>query len=280
MARSRRAINGNGSTYKLLFFSALGLVIVGSIWGFYFINDNPSPQLDAAFCPINSSQIGKSVSFVFDTTEPLSPSQYLDTQNRVKNYIKNLNEFDSVRFYSVNSSETSGISRLKISLGDGGVVINHFCMPRVGGWEQSPAQKMLASLMPELLVTEFVNAVNNDLVQNKSPIIDALRYVASDDDRIVPIQEVVVISDMIEHSKYTNMYRSGWYENEYLKNKQKFVDSRPVYRDGTKVIVLSIMRPKTNVQDNKWLQFWLEMISGTNQVYTVPVEFIKITGSL
>ena len=273
----------NNKNFKGIFMTAVGIVGFSVVGLILFVLSNPTVQTDAFNCPVDRSFINKKYSYIFDTTEPLAPSQMVDITNRVLANIRDLKEYDLIRFYTVESAELSGIQQVttNIDIGDTTTQVDQFCMPSVSDWNSSPISQTLRQRIPEMLAINVLGEIDNESEQSNSPIIDALRYVAADDDRIIPEQQIYVISDMLENSNILSMYGANWYEDQYLLNRQRVLDQRPIFREGTSITIFQIMRPRINIRQDELAQFWGQILLGTSNANNIPPpELIRITGGL
>lgn len=281
MARNRKR-KADGSLSKYIFLGICFITVL-SMALLFIVYEEPVERNLLTGCPLNKSLIEKQYSFLLDTTEPLVQSQLQEVSFRIEQIIRNLKTNDLIRFYSVESSQDSGTRRLSIL--NGGQSINYYCIPNSESWLDSPLRQQQLALIPQFLTSQAITSIDNNTVQGSSPIIDALRYIQADDERMVTAQDIYVVSDMIENSTVLSMYRPEWYENEYLKNQNTILSQRPIFRPNAEhnINILAIMRPRhSDVQNSDWASFWTHMIKGTNPSSSPHINLTieRISGGL
>lgn len=281
MARNRKK-RGDDSLSKYIFIGICFMAAFGMVF-LFTVYEEPVERDLLTGCPIDKSFINKQYSFLLDTTEPLVESQLQEVSFRIEQIIRNLNTNDLIRFYSVESSQDSGIKR--ISINNEGQSINYYCIPDSDSWLDSPLRQQQLALIPQFLTSQAISTIDNDTVQDSSPIIDALRFIQSDDERMVVAQDIYVVSDMIENSSILSMYRPAWYENEYIRNQNIILSQRPIFRPDAQhnINILAIMRPRySNVQNSDWASFWTHVIKGINSASSPHIKLTieRISGGL
>lgn len=276
--KSRKKKESEDGLGRLIGLVAVIAVIIIAI--FSYTNKNPIiPINQLSFCPIDPGFTSNRTTFLIDTTETLAPSQTRTIQNRIRTVIDGLNEFDKVDFFVIESSEVSGIRKYEIDVGsDEGVTLQEFCIPQENNWELTPLQTQLNDQLQRIVTEMFIEYVSTDEPQPYSPILDALRFIAADNDNRITNHSIYVVSDMIEHTPTLSMYATNWYESAYTPNRNLFLNSRPQFQNNTSIYIWALMRPIYNNQEADWVNFWSDMIRGLERTQNFTME--RITGDI
>ena len=161
---SRRKKNSNFKAVSIVFL----LLLVGSFIGvLYVLEVNSGPDVSVVGCPVDETYINKNIAILFDTTEPMIPSQAKEIENRMSSLISGLEVFDRVSFYEVRSDETSAVRKVSLQLGSQSTTIDHFCRQQTS-WEDSPARVRLSEELPKLISQEmFENLLSESLFEQE-----------------------------------------------------------------------------------------------------------------
>lgn len=257
----------------------LAVFLAGSfLAALIFLNLNAGPEVSAVGCPVEESYINKNIAILFDSTEPMIPSQAREIENRMRLIVSELDIFDRVSFYEVRSDEVSAVRRVTLKLGDGAIEIDHFCRQQAS-WEDSPARVRLNEELPRLISQELLQNVEQG-EQNFSPITDALRFIAADVSGKPFTTQIIVVSDMIEHSGILSMYRPGWFENTYSPSRQSILNQRPIFPEGTEIELYLLNRAETTVQNEELQQYWIQMLTGPGAFSSTRLNFNFVAGGI
>jgi hypothetical protein len=269
-----------GKKSSPMFAAILLLVLlVGSfISALVFLNLNSGPEVSIVGCPVDESYINKNIAILFDTTEPMIPSQAREIENRMALIISNLDVFDRVAFYELRSDEVSAVRRVTLTLGSQSTEIDHFCRQQAS-WEDSPARVRLNEELPRLISQEMLQTVEQG-VQSFSPITDALRFIAADVSGKPFSTQVIVVSDMIEHSRMLSMYKSNWFENAYVPARQTILNQRPIFPEGTEIEVFLLNRAGIRLQNEELQQYWAQMLTGPGAFSSTRLNFNFVSGGM
>lgn len=281
VARRNRK-NRNNEDGRGKFYVSLIVIVFIAIAAVFYTKTNPIVQVNRHnFCPIDPSIIKNRTTFLIDTTETLASSQIRTIQNRIRNVIDELNEFDKVDFYVIQSSEKSGVKQYEIDIGNGLnniTIIKAFCIPQENNWDATPLQAQAYSQLQNIVAEMFIKAVSTDAPQPYSPILDALRFIAADNSNHISNHSIYIASDMLENTTSLSMYSYSWYEINYLPNKNVFLNSRPQFQDNSTIYIWALMRPGNDNQGTDWVNFWNDMIRGIEKTQNFTME--RITGDI
>jgi len=265
----------------------LSLVGVGFIA--FFLMGTLSQQTPADLitgCPIDQSEIPVSITIIYDTSEPLVESQELEIQNRINAIVRDESQFpvaSKLAVYRVESDLNRGITPVSFSLDGSGASnsgIEYFCRPRTD-WTQSPLWRRFNEQLPDAYTAALIDSVGNSGEQY-SPLIDALRYVASSlfASSATTSNRVIIVSDLIENSAIFSMYQNNWYET-FTNNRESVLSQSPNFPSGTSVEVLLLRRPQYSIQSldpsSNFQRFW-ESIIAVNR--NVGLTMTTVSGGL
>ena len=275
-SRSRRSSRrgSGGKVWKIPSIIMLSLVGVGFIAFFLLGELSQQTQADLITgCPIDQSEIPVGITIIYDTSEPLVESQEIEIQNRINAIVRDENQFpvsSKLAVYRVESDISRGITPVRFSL-DGSEAsdsgIEYFCRPRTD-WTQSPLWRRFNEQLPDAYTVAVLDSVGNSGEQY-SPLIDALRYVASSlfASSTTTRNRVIIVSDLIENSKILRMYQNDWYET-FTNDRESVLSQSPNFPSGTSVEVLLLRRPQYSIQSldtsSNFQRFW-ELIIAANR---------------
>lgn len=277
-SRSRRSSrrSSGGNAWKIPSVIMLSLVGVGFVA--FFLMGTLSQQTEAnriTGCPIDQSEIPVSITIIYDTSEPLVESQELEIQNRINAIVRDENQFpvfSKLAVYRVESDINRGITPVNFSFDGSGASssgIEYFCRPRTD-WTQSPLWRRFNEQLPDMYTVAVLNSVGNSGEQY-SPLIDALRYVASSlfASSETTKNRVIIVSDLIENSEIFSMYQNDWYET-FTDDRESVLSQSPNFPAGTSVEVLLLRRPQYSIQSldpsSNFQRFWESIIAANRNV--------------
>ena len=276
MSKSPEYKKNSGTKFVAIVFL---VVVISAFAGVLsYLTLNAGPQVSAVGCPIDETFINQNIAVLFDTTEPMVPSQAREIDNRMNSIVSQLEEFDRVGFYEVRSDERSAVRKVSLQLGSSGDVIDHFCRQPVS-WDDAPARARLTEALPVLISQELLQNVEQG-EQSFSPITDALRFIAADVTGKPFPTKIIVVSDMIEHSEILSMYKSDWFESSYSASRQVILNQRPIFPEGTEIEIYLLNRPRNPVQNEELQQYWLQMLTGPGAFSTTSLKFNFVAGGL
>lgn len=253
--------------------------LVGSfVASLIYLNLSSGPEVSEVGCPIDESYINRNIAVLFDTTEPMIPSQAREIENRMSSIISGLEVFDRVAFYEVRSDERSAVRKVSLQLDSRSSNIDHFCRQQVS-WEDSPSRVRLNEELPRLISQEMLQNVEQG-EQDFSPITDALRFIAADVTGKQFPTRVIVVSDMIEHSEILSMYRPGWFDNVYIASRQSILNQRPIFPEGTEIDVFLLNRAESRVQNEELQQYWAQVLTGPGAFSSTRLSFNFVAGGI
>lgn len=273
MARYKRK-----SKFKIVSMILLLTTVVSFFSVLGYLELSAGPEVTELGCPVDETYINRNVAILFDTTEPMIPSQAREIENRISSMISSLEPFDRVAFYEVRSDENSAIRKVSLQVNSQQASIDHFCRQHAK-WEDSPARVRLNEQLPRLISIEMLQNIEQG-VQSFSPITDALRYIAAEVTGKPFTTYVIVVSDMIEHSRLLSMYTPGWFENSYSLSRQSILNQRPIFPEGTEIDVFLLSRADTNVQNEELQQYWVQMLTGPGAFSSTRLTFNFVAGGV
>jgi hypothetical protein len=269
MARSRRRGRASGNTGTVVAAVALFAVSAALLAGLGYLYYSASRQtlLDKeTLCPVTGPVAVTAV--LFDTTDPISATTRSDLINRFRQTVSEVPVGGLVEISEL--TETPG----EIS------VIFEGCNPGDGStvdqWTNNPArrQKQWEDAFDKPL-DDVPGEIGSGTSASQSPIMAAIQKIKLtlfDRLAVDAPKNLIVVSDMIEHTNLYSQYKDGLDYDKYLKT-----DASREYRtalDGVGLTILYVERAKLPFDSRDHAEFWARWIqsNGGNLQRVVRLE--------
>lgn len=252
--KSKRRQNKNDLLLKIGSALVICLVIGGISAALIF---RPEPLLlNSENCPVDSSA-DKAIFIAVDTTDLMSERTVTEIRNRIRGKIDSAPEFSLVRLFEINENSVGHIRPLFSA-----------CKPPTG----ANANELVEN--PALIRKRFqenfdqpVRSVLQKLLEpkaaNQSPIIEAIASVAvesmSGAASRSSTHELILVSDLIQHSDLFSMYQQFPKYAEF----QKIVSKTGIGNFSLKDFAVELWVPPREVPIGEradLVKFWLELL--------------------
>lgn len=199
-------------------------------------------KTDSRGCLEKNAEHYVELSILVDATEPLKAAQLENVSSYVQGRVSELSPHDRVRVFSI--IESNGQS-LKPAF--------DYCKPNPDSLE-SPIKKRFEKLRFKSFIEKELR--ENEGVQPSSPIIFSIGSVASQFKTQLGTKEIILISDLIEHSETLSMYHGDW---KKIAESQEVNKSRPMLND-VEIQILWLMRPTEDKQTVEIRDWWRDYL--------------------
>ncbi|MEY9097990.1 hypothetical protein ABIA24_000899 [Sinorhizobium fredii] len=259
MARRRRRKSGNsaGPIIAAVLLGVLSLVILG---GFIYlkVKAGSNPELDkASLCPVDGPK--EITAVLLDVTDPISQATALDLRNEFQAIVSAVPVGGLVQVYTL--TETEGELNRTFSGCNPGSGEN------VDEWTSNPriAQKRWEEGFQKPL-DEIAKRLDEGAAGQQSPIMAGIQKInlevfGAPQHRAIP-KQLVVASDMIEHTAAFSMYRDGAQYDRFEESPAR--DRFRTALDGTAVRILDFQRPGLDFDAEQLADFWKNWV-GNNR---------------
>ena len=257
MARGRRRKSrGSGRTGTILGGVCLLLVSVALIGGlgYLYARANSQAKLDKqTLCPIDGPIAVNA--FLIDTTDPISMTTLIDVKNKFSKAVSAIPVGGLLEIYGLTEKPGELVKMFDgCNPGDGSTVDQWTNNParRQRQWEEAFSRPL----------DEVSGKISDGQAGNASPIMAAIQNIKlSVFDRFdkpgMP-KQLIVASDMIEHTSLYSQYKSGISYDTYADSA-----ANAEYRtslDGIDVTVWYVDREAKKFNGRDHLEFWAEWI--------------------
>lgn len=257
MARGRRrGRRGNGRTAAIIGGVCLLVASAGLIGGLGYLYARASSQtkLDKeTLCPLDGPVAVTAL--LIDTTDPISETTLLDAKNRFRKAVSDIPVGGLLEIYGLTEKPGDLIKMFDgCNPGDGSTVDEWTSNPvrRQRQWEEAFSKPL----------DDVSNRIPDGQAGNQSPIMAAIQSIKlTVFDRFgkpgMP-RQLIVASDMIEHTGLYSQYKSGINYETYAKSP-----ANREYRttlDGIDVAIWYIDREAKPFAGRDHLEFWAEWI--------------------
>jgi hypothetical protein len=257
MARSRRRKSrSSGRTGAIVGGVCLLVASVALIGGFGYLYARASSQgkIDKeTLCPIDGPVAVNA--FLIDTTDPISKTTLIDVKNRFTKAVASIPVGGLLEIYGLTEKPGELVKMFEgCNPGDGSTVDQ---------WTNNPARRQRqweeAFRKP---LEEVEGKIPDGQAGNASPIMAAIQNIKlAVFDRFgkpgTP-KQLIVVSDMIEHTKIYSQYKSGIGYDAYLQSAAN--DEYRTSLDGIDVAIWYVDREAKPFSGRDHLEFWAEWI--------------------
>lgn len=232
----------NKTAYLIIAFCALivsGLITVAVV--------SESTPVGSDGCYRDKTKITNAILIFLDSSDVYSATHLATISREIFKKISAAPEgtFISVASFSLN--EASPLTSKRMSL----------CVP-TKSIQDSP---LFAQLKKQRFEETIEAAVFNDLTSDHSPIIEAIGEVMAEAPIHASNIELIIVSDLMQHSSLLSMYAQDWLKTEAL-NRQRIEKSRPSL-NGVQLDLFFVTRPQEDRQNFAVRDWWLEFLSGS-----------------
>lgn len=249
------------------------LVLIGFLI-YLFVNRPPDIDL-VTNCPKEPGVSKRSISFLIDMTDRLSPVQEKRIKDIFYNVVDAAEGYDRIQIYEVNPADEKLLQP-----------IFYGCKPADDVHRGPTLQKFSEARFKSRLQQYF-----DDWSFDKptSPIIAAIGAVAASFPNDESYRHLIIASDLIENSDLLDQFKPNW-RSQATANKKALFDKQPNL-EGVEVSLLFIPRANIKHHDKEFADWWLNYLrqSGahlTRQEFHDPKSgnryavdlFIPITG--
>jgi hypothetical protein len=251
MARRRRRKSGN-SAGPIIASVLLGVLSLSILGGFIYlkIKAGSTPEVDkASLCPVDGPK--EITAVLLDVTDSISEATALDLRNEFQAIVSAVPVGGLVQVYTL--TETEGELNRTFSGCNPGSGEN------VDEWTSNPriAQKRWEDGFQKPL-DEIAKRLDEGAGGKQSPIMAGIQKInlevfGAPQHRAVP-KQLVVASDMIEHTAAFSMYRDGAEYDRFEKSPAR--DRFRTALDGTAVRILDFQRPGLDFDADQLVNFW------------------------
>lgn len=250
MARRRKK-----NPFKWMLFSLAFIVVVAII---YLLFTFDQQKTDSRGCISSHASSAFGLYILLDATEPYGSSQLENISRFILSRVKELEPHDNVRVYTIKPNTSLALKP-----------VFDFCKPNPQSHD-SP----IAVNFEERRFRFFLERALKDSqgVQPISPIIWSIGSVASQFSDSYRGKEIILVSDLIEHSQALSMYRSDWVS---AAGKSGVDKSRPMLRD-VDVQILWLLRAQEDRQSTEMRDWWVTYLE-ESEAYIKGVK--PISGS-
>ena len=211
-------------------------------------------------CPTEPGFTRVSLSITLDATDAYGPAQRETIGNRVWERVDALDARDRVKIYTIKPGEQAPLLNL--------------CKPGLN-LQDSPVEQRLQELRFKQTIDEALEELQG--TRPNSPMIEALGWVAADDERDGADRRILLVSDLIEYSDVLNQYDPNWMD-VYERDRMRIHAQCPNL-DGVAVQILLATRPARSTQDNDLAVWWLDYLQACGGRLSGGDVLIRITGT-
>lgn len=217
-------------------------------------------------CPMKGSY--KRTAILIDTTDSLSRDQSFYLKKKLDEIVETAELYQRFDVYYLNASSEELAAAISVcNPGDGRDKSTLDSNPRrlKERWREEFFDKV-AALFSDL---------ENVPTAEQSPIIEGMKYVSIDAfvSSKSSSKELIVVSDLLQHSSLFSHYTSSYNENEVNSNSN--LKSSLPYLDAVSVKFMYVVRPAyRQLQTNKHIVFWDNLVRQSHGVVE-DVEMVK-----
>lgn len=231
---------------------ASALLVAG--FGYLYATASSQPKLDKkTLCPLDGPVAATAL--LIDTTDPISPTTLIDAKNRFRKAVSEIPVGGLLEIYGLTEKPGELVEMFGgCNPGDGSTVDE---------WTNNPARRQLqweeAFGKP---LDDVSNRIPDGQAGSQSPIMAAIQNIKlTVFDRFAKLgisKQLIVISDMIEHTALYSQYKSGIKYETYAASPAN--DQYRTTLDGIDVTIWYIDRKAKPFAGRDHLEFWAEWI--------------------
>lgn len=256
MARRRRRTSGAGGQIAAIAILAIVLVaVIGGIGWFWLRATEAFVPIDeASLCPKDG--ITAQTVVLLDTTDALSRVTQAEVLNRLTDLTADLPRGGLLDIRVLNEDPEKTKSVLSLCNPGAGDDVD----PMIGNPDLAKRRWSDRFAGP---VAEALDASVAGGAQNFSPILAALQQIAAErlttrNQQSVPTQ-IVVISDMLEHTSYYSHFRDGRGLSTFMDTYTEIAGTRYLTDlHGADVDFWMVMRDRPDIDVTELAEFWLQ----------------------
>ncbi|PKA43237.1 hypothetical protein CWR43_14435 [Rhizobium sullae] len=251
--RSRKSESNTGLIIGTVLFGLASIAIVGAFVVLQ-VQANSKPVLDkVTLCPESGPKAITAV--LLDVTDPISDVTSLDLRNQFQDIVKSVPEGGLIQVYTLTDSQgTLGQTFSGCNPGNGDSVDDLTGNKRLAKerWEKGFQRPL----------DEIANKIDKGTSGKQSPIMAGIQKInlnvfGAPQYRDIP-KELIVASDMVEHTSAFSMYTDGADFQKFQKSAGR--DQFRTALNGAPVRILEFQRPGLKFDSMKLAEFWTAWI--------------------